>query len=147
MNLFEETAANEILSRLDKIQPTTQPQWGKMNAAQMMAHCEVPFHVYFGDMRLKRSLMGLLFGKMAKKKLFSGKPWPRNLPTAKQFRMAEQKEFDQEKTKLVNQINRFVKEGYNVTTSTHPFFGKMSSQEWATLAYNHLNHHLEQFGV
>lgn len=147
MNLFETAAAEEVLSRLNHITANTSPQWGKMNAAQMMAHCQAPFRAYFGEIKMKRGLMGILFGKMAKKKLFSDKPWPKSLPTDKNFIIAEEKEFAIEKEKLVSCINHFVKEGYTVTASVHPFFGKMSSQEWAVLGYKHLDHHLKQFGV
>lgn len=147
MNLFETTTANEIITRLDKIQPDAQPKWGKMNAAQMMAHCQQPFYVFFGEKKLKRGLMGILFGKAAKKKLTSHKPWPHNLPTAKAFKISDPKEFQTEKAKLINEINRFAHDGYTVTAQKHPFFGKMSSQEWATLAYKHLDHHLQQFGA
>ena len=147
MNLFEPSAAQEVLSRLGNITASTPAQWGKMNAAQMMAHCQAPFQVYFGEMRLKLGLMGLLFGKMAKKKLFGPQPWARNLPTAPQFRISDEREFSAERQKLMVYVSRFSNEGYTITSTVHPFFGKLSSQEWATLAYKHLDHHLKQFGV
>lgn len=147
MNLFETTAVQEVLSRLDAIKSSTPPQWGKMNAAQMMAHCQAPFRAYFGEIKTKRGLVGILFGKMAKKKLFSDKPWPKGLPTDKNFVVSEKKEFEAEKQKLVENIQRFSEEGYTITDNVHPFFGKMSSQEWAVLAYKHMDHHLKQFGA
>lgn len=147
MNLFETAAAGEVLSRLEKISASTPANWGRMNAAQMMAHCQAPFQVYFGEMPMKRGLMGLLFGKMAKKKLFGPQPWAHNLPTAPQFKIVDEREFGVERQKLVDYINRFANEGYTITSTIHPFFGKLSSQEWAVLAYKHLDHHLKQFGV
>lgn len=146
-SLFEPTTAAEIIARIEKLQPSAQPQWGKMNVSQMLAHCQAPFEVYFGEKKLKRGLMGVLFGKWAKRKLMSEKPWDKNLPTAKEFKIEDQRNFDIEKTKLVNIVNRFSTEGYAITSFIHPFFGKTSSQEWAVLSYNHLNHHLQQFGV
>jgi hypothetical protein len=146
-NLFEPTTADVVISRLEKIQLTTQPRWGKMNAAQMMAHCQATFEVFFGEKRLKRGLPAILFGKMAKKKLFINKPWPKNLPTAREFKIADQRDMLQEKAKLVSLIKRFSTEGYMITETIHPFFGKMSSQEWAMFAYKHLDHHLTQFGA
>ena len=145
--LFEPATATEIINRLQSLQPNAQAKWGKMSVAQMMAHCQAPIEVYFSEKKMTRGLMGLLFGKVAKKKLFSDKPWPKSLPTAKEFKIADQKDFQKEKDKLVNLINRFANEGYHVTQSTHPFFGKMSSQEWALLVYKHLDHHLKQFGA
>jgi hypothetical protein len=146
-NLFEPTAADAVISRLDKIQPSSQPRWGKMNAAQMMAHCQATFEVYFGEKKLKRGLTSILFGKIAKRKLFVNKPWPKNLPTAKEFKIADHRDMLHEKAKLVQLIKRFSSDGYTITETIHPFFGKMSSQEWALFAYKHLDHHLTQFGA
>ena len=53
----------------------------------------------------------------------------------------------EEKAKLVHLIKRFSADGYTITETVHPFFGKMSSQEWALFAYKHLDHHLTQFGA
>lgn len=147
MNLFEPSSVEEVLFRLNNITAATPAQWGKMNAGQMMAHCQAPFQTYFGEMKLKRVFIGYLFGKMAKRKLLSAQPWAHNLPTAPQFKISNQREFDAEKEKLTAYINRFANEGYTITSTVHPFFGKMSSQEWAILAYKHLDHHLKQFGV
>jgi hypothetical protein len=146
-NLFEPTTAAEIISRIQMLQSNSRAQWGKMNVAQMMAHCQAPFEVYFGERKMKRGLMSLLFGKVAKKKLFTNKPWPKSLPTAKEFIIPDERNFNIEKTKLVDMVNRFSNEGINITSSTHPFFGKLSSQEWALFGYKHLDHHLQQFGV
>lgn len=146
-SLFEANVAEQIIERINSIRSYSQPKWGKMNASQMMAHCQVAFKVYFGEEKMKRGLVGLLFGRMAKKKMFSDTPWPRNLPTAKSFIISDEREFEAEKENLVQSIKRFASEGYNVTSSMHPFFGKLSSQEWALLAYKHLDHHLQQFGA
>jgi hypothetical protein len=91
--------------------------------------------------------MGLLFGKFAFKQLISDKPWKRNLPTAKEFKIKDARNFEQEISKLVNSVNRFSTDGYAITSFTHPFFGKLSSQEYALFNYKHLDHHLQQFGV
>lgn len=147
MNLFEQAAAQEVLSRLNTITANTPANWGKMNAAQMVTHCQAPFKVYFGEMKMKQALIGRLFGKIAKKKLLSPKPWSRNLPTSPEFKIADERNFNAERQRLIDYINRFSTEGYTITSTVHPFFGKMSSQEWATLAYKHLDHHLKQFGA
>lgn len=145
--LFQPTTAAEITARLEKIGPDAKPLWGKMNAAQMMAHCQVPFETYLGNRTLKHSLMGKLFGRMAKRKLFSDKPWPKNLPTAKEFIVSDERDLARERQKLVELVNRFCAEEPKTTAPVHPFFGTLTSQEWAALAQRHLEHHLQQFGV
>lgn len=96
---------------------------------------------------MKRGLAGILFGKWAKKQLFTDKPWRRNLPTATEFVVTDQRNFDEEREKLIHLVQRFSAEGYTVISKVHPFFGKMSSQEWAMLAYKHIDHHLQQFSA
>jgi hypothetical protein len=120
-----------------------------MNGAQMLAHCSVTFENYFGERKAKRVLAGILFGRLAKKRaLGSDKPFGRNLPTAKEYKMSEECDFQNEKTRLTNLVHRFSVLGAAVDPSpVHPFFGKLTANEWATLAYKHLDHHLRQFGV
>jgi len=146
-SLFEPTTAAEIISRIQKLEPTSQAQWGKMNVSQMLAHCQGPFTAYFKEKKSKRPLMGLLFGKMVIKRLLSDKPWKRGLPTAKGLKITDQRNFEEEKEKLVSAIEHFSTEGYTITSFTHPFFGKLSAQEYALFNYRHLDHHLQQFGV
>lgn len=146
-HLFEPTTVAEVISRIQKLQPSSRARWGKMNVSQMLAHCQAPFEVYFGEKKMKRGLMSLLFGKLARKKLFSDKPWPKGLPTAKEFIIPDQRDFTIEKMKLMEMIKRFSSKGSTITAIVHPFFGQMSSQEWALFAYKHLDHHLVQFGV
>jgi hypothetical protein len=145
--LFEQTTAAEIIFRIEKLQPTSQAQWGKMNVSQMLAHCSGPLETYFEEKKIKRDLMGLLFGKIAFKQLISNKPWRRGLPTAKEFKITDLRDFEEEKGKLLSNVKRFSNEGYTITFFIHPFFGKLSSQEYALFNYKHLDHHLQQFGV
>ena len=63
-SLLEKSTTEEILQRLDKITAETKARWGIMNAGQMMAHCQVPIKVALGEAKLKRALIGLLFGPM-----------------------------------------------------------------------------------
>lgn len=92
--------------------------------------------------------MGVLFGKMAKKKLMSDKPFPKNLPTVKSFIMPDNLHFEEEKNKLIAQIKRLAIEGEKVfTKEPHPFFGKLTAPEWDALGWKHVDHHLQQFGV
>ncbi len=67
-SLFNPKDNKEYIDRINNLNPQSKAQWDKMNAAQMLAHTQVPFNVATGEARLKRGLLGILFGKMAKKK-------------------------------------------------------------------------------
>jgi hypothetical protein len=147
-NLFEPAVANEIIERMSALHADTKPLWGKMSVSQMVAHCEVGAELALGDKKLKKSFMGFLFGKIAKKQMLQPKPFKKSLPTAPEFLVKDEKKLDEEKQKLELLIRRFVASDKEVVAEqVHPFFGKMSSEEWGILNYKHLDHHFRQFGA
>jgi hypothetical protein len=90
----------------------------------------------------------LLFGKLAKKSVVGEKPFKRNLPTAPSFIVKGEKNFEEEKAKLLELVNTFASGGEKgLTKDPHPFFGAMTPREWDTSQWKHLDHHLRQFGV
>lgn len=146
-NLLEQQDTVQVLDRIDKLHADSRPLWGKMNVFQMVVHCQKPLDVYFGSIRLKRGLAGLLFGGMAKRKFLSDVPFPKNLPTVKEFKIVHEGDLQKEKNKLKEIIQQFASSARTDEVRTHPFFGKLTGTEWAALLYKHTDHHLQQFGV
>ncbi len=146
--LFDAQKSSDIISRINQLSPQSKALWGKMNVSQMLAHCQPPLQVAMGETMLKRNLFGFLFGKKAKKTVVSDKPYKRGLPTAPSFIVKDERNFQSEKQKLVQLITRFSSGGPAVLTKDpHPFFGKMTVEEWDKSQWKHLDHHLQQFGV
>ena len=98
--IFEPAAHEELFQRLGQLTPDAERQWGKMSIGQMLAHCQQPLRVALGELPLKRSVVGLLFGRIAKKKLLAPEPWKPGLPTAPEFRIGDAREFEQERAAL-----------------------------------------------
>jgi len=146
-SLFEPAARSAMLARLERLQPNAARQWGKMSAAQMLAHCQEPLRVATGELRLKRGLVGILFGRLAKKKLLAPAPWKPGLPTAPEFKITDARDFAKEKEALLAIVQRFGEAGpAGLTKAAHPFFGPLTTDEWQALQWKHLDHHLRQFG-
>ncbi|UOK42300.1 MULTISPECIES: DUF1569 domain-containing protein [Flavobacterium] len=146
-SLFDPKGTQDIIERINKLQPTALSQWGKMTVGQMLEHCQGPLKVAFGEIQIKKGIMAFLFGKMAKKKLVSRRPFDHNLPTAKEFIVKHDPEFENAKAELINSISRFSKGPSTIKNLKHPFFGHMTEKEWDTAQWKHLDHHLRQFGV
>ncbi len=147
-NLFSEDVHNEILQRMDALKNNVQAQWGKMNVAQMLAHCQEAFTVPLSEKPLKRNLLGLLLGWAFKSQLYNDKPWKQNLPTAPNFIIKNERDFEKEKAGLLEMINAFYQKGpKNVGLYPHPMFGSFTKEQWGMSMYKHLDHHLRQFGV
>jgi len=147
-SLFEPSVTGEMLDRINHLTPDTKPLWGKMTVSQMLAHMQPPLKVALGEATLKKGLMGFLFGKIAKKQLVTETPFKRNLPTAPAFVIKTEKNFQEEKDKLIELVKKFQKASADeLNTRVHPFFGKLTAEEWNMLQWKHLDHHLRQFGV
>jgi len=145
-NLFETSVKKDITDRINKLTPQSQPKWGKMNVSQMMAHLQMPIGVAVGTHKLPRTLFGRIVGPLAKPMMYSEKPFKHNMPTDKSFIMTgQEKNFDNEKKSLLNLVNQFKEE--NIVNEVHPFFGRMTREQWSKAMYKHLDHHLQQFGV
>ncbi len=145
-NIFDKKDNQELIERLEKITPDSKPLWGKMNAAQMVKHCQKPLDVAEGRLKMKGGILGFLFGKMVKKQFLCEKALKKNMATAPQFKIEETPEFENEWQFLVAMIKRFGQKGPEVIVNkTHPLFGEMTEEEWGTIQYKHLDHHLKQF--
>jgi len=148
-SLFNLTDNNEIIARIERLSQSSKAEWGKMNVGQMLAHCQEPIKVAFGEAKTKRGLIGILFGKMAKKQLTGDDaPFKKSLPTAPTFVIKGDRNFEEEKNKLVAYVKRFAEKGPEaISKDPHPFFGHMTVHEWNKLMMKHLDHHLRQFGA
>lgn len=147
-SLFNETDVQTLFARINSLNQNSAPIWGKMNVGQMLTHCQRTFEVALSELKLKRGLIGFLFGGIAKKNMAGDKPFKRNLPTAPQFVVKDNRDIEKEKQNLISKIEKFRRLNQKELEATaHPFFGKMTIKEWDTLSWKHLDHHLQQFGV
>ena len=146
-NLFDKDTYTEITSRINSLSPQSQRQWGKMNVAQMLAHCKEAFKVPLSDKKMPRMLIGLLIGWAFKNKLYNEEPWKRNLPTAPNFIIKDERDFEKEKKELTELIDQFYNGGpEKVGRFPHPMFGTFTSGQCGKAMYKHIDHHLVQFG-
>ncbi|MFZ4057008.1 MAG: DUF1569 domain-containing protein [Ferruginibacter sp.] len=145
-SLFDQDAYNEVLTRLDQLTPTSPRLWGKMNPAQMLAHCCEAYKVPLSKKPLKRMFLGRLLGGLLKHKLYNDTPWKQGLPTAPNFIIKEERDFEVEKAKFLSLAKAFYDAGPNgITKYPHPFFGTFTPDQWAKSMYKHIDHHLKQF--
>lgn len=148
-NIFNEADKNEILQRMEKLSPDAKPVWGKMNAAQMLAHCYKSTQMALGEINTKRVAFPVnVIGRILKSKVLGESPLHKNSPTAPEVKITDERNFQQEKMNLTSSLNRMAAEKEKcVKAQIHPFFGKMLPAEWGRIAYKHTDHHLKQFGV
>jgi hypothetical protein len=147
-NLFDAAVTAQVQTRLKKLGPQSERQWGKMTAPQMLAHCSISMQWALGEVVPEKGpLPARLLGRLIKPMVFrNDDPIRKNSPTAKSLIIADERDLNSERERLSGLITRFAAGG-STTQHPHSFFGKLTPEEWATLMYKHLDHHLRQFGV
>ena len=147
-SIYDKTSNDVMIARINQLSSESKAVWGKMNAAQMLQHCKLASDIAFGKQDLKINFLMKLLGKMLKKKVFYGGDMTKNSPTAKEFIIDKSIDFDKAKAELIENFSKFANEGKSsIKIMNHPFWGKMTYEDWDALMWKHTNHHLEQFGV
>ena len=148
-NLFDPGVIDEIYQRIDTLPSNATPRWGKMNVAQMLAHCIKPLEMSLGDIPVTKSgFVSKLFGRLIKGVITSPKPYKQSLPTDPSYvTLHTEHDFEERRIELKKMLHRFMMDQNKVPEIPHPFFGKLTKLEWGTSQYKHLDHHLSQFGV
>lgn len=146
-SIFETETKAYILARIEQLTPGSPRQWGKMDVAQMMAHCANALDMAMGKIKPKKQWISFL-GWIFRSSYSNEKPFPKNVKTIKGGDVVEEKDFEMEKKRLIEKIEEMYSGGKDIcTTHPHPIMGKFSAQEWGMGMYKHLDHHLRQFSV
>ncbi len=144
--LFDPPAVDGLRTRLDGLRPDARALWGKMNVAQALAHMAAAMEMSLGDRTPPRALIGRLIGTVIKPKALAA-PMRQGNPTSPELRITDARDFEVERARLRGLIDRFAAQGPGgVTKAPHPFFGPMTTDEWALQMWKHVDHHLRQFG-
>ncbi|MFT6827317.1 MAG: hypothetical protein ACJAZV_000599 [Roseivirga sp.] len=148
-NIFLASNTEELIQRINKLSSDTKPQWGKMNAGQMLAHCNVTYEMAYEDKHPKaKGIMKFILKTFIKVMVVGEKPYNKNLRTAPAFLMTTEKDFQAEKVRLIGYLQKTVDLGEKHFDQKESLsFGKLSITEWNNMFYKHLDHHLTQFGV
>ena len=148
-NIFTKEVTAEVVARIDRLTSETQPIWGKMSVAQMLAHCCVTYEMVYTDKHPRpNAFTRFMMKTLIKNIVTSEKPYVKNGRTAKQFVISDDKNFETEKKRLIDFITKTQQLGEQEFEGKESHsFGKLTTQEWNNMFYKHLNHHLTQFGV
>lgn len=148
-NIFEQQGAKKLVERINALSENSKAEWGKMDVSQMLAHCNVAFDMAYTEKYPKaggfKKFMLKLFVKNA---VVGPKPYPKNGRTAPEFVIEGSRNFQDEKTKIIDYINKTNNLGTaHFEGKENINFGALSSSEWNTMFSKHLDHHLKQFGA
>jgi hypothetical protein len=115
-NIFTNEVSQGFLDRINKLTANTQPLWGKMNVAQMLAHCCVTYEMIYENKHKAPGGLGKLLLKLFVKPIVvTTKPYTKNSRTAPAFLIVDERIFELEK-KTTHAVH------YSNTTKWRSFF-------------------------
>src|ERR1700676_3728721 len=118
-NLFEAAQVEEVKKRMAQLRPDSERQWGKMKAAQAVAHCSGGLELALGDRMPPRMFVGRIIGGMIKPKVMGNdEPLRRNSPTVKGLVIQDERDLGMERERLQGLIDRFAAAGPKGCTAT-----------------------------
>jgi len=138
-----------LITNLNGLKKEDLPKWGKMNASQMLSHCNLFIDLYVNKievpwlMRAISRLLSPIFIKYILSKDY--KQAPKNLRTYSKIKVEDTTiDFDAEKQKLIEQLNMIANLEGKVD---HPLYGRVSAGLVKKLVAHHTSHHFHQFGL
>lgn len=148
-NIFTKDVSEGVIERIEQLHHEAAPNWGKMNSAQMLAHCNVTYELVFENRHPKPNpLLKFFLKKFVKNYVVSTVPYKQNSKTAPVFVIKDPRNFMLEKKRLIDFINKTQLLGENHFDNRESYsFGVLNKEEWNNMFYKHLDHHLSQFGV
>lgn len=149
-SVFDSSTVQSFINRIYLLTPESQPLWGKMSVDQMLAHLNVTYElVYEEGKHPKPNFFMYWFMRLFVKNYIVGNsPYQANIKTAPYFIIQGDKNFEEEKNRLIQFIRKTQELGaeHFQWKKSHAM-GELTSKEWSNLFYKHLDHHLRQFDV
>ena len=111
-NIFSKEITTQLIGRINKRTPASTPLFGKMNVAQMLAHSNVTYEMVYEDKHKKPSGFAKFLLKAFVKKLVTNEvPYKPNGRTAPQFLIVDERNFEQEKARLIAYLEKTQQHG------------------------------------
>lgn len=145
--LWDDAARRQLLERFGRLTAGRKPLWGKMNAAQMLAHLNDTHHMAAGDLKAKVERLPIRFFPL-KQLIIYVLPFPKSSPTSPELiARLDRAQWDAEVAAFPEVLGRLARIPATAAWPIHPAFGRLSPGAWGVLMHKHVSHHFAQFGV
>lgn len=146
-SMFDPRRRRELVGRLRSLSPEATPRWGRMTAAQMVAHLSDQMRHTLGDEPCAPK-PGPLRWPLIRQAVLYLLPWPRGrVQGPPEAFVSQPTDWEADVAALEALVERFVARGTGGDWPEHFLFGRMSGRAWGFFCHKHFDHHLRQFGV
>ena len=146
-SMWDDAARRQLLERFGRLTADHKPRWGKMTAAQVLAHLNDTHRMAAGELTAKVERLPIRFFPL-KQLIIYVLPFPKGSPTAPELiARLDGAQWDAEATAFPQVLDRLARIPSTAAWPIHPAFGRLSYGDWGQLMHKHVSHHFTQFGV
>jgi hypothetical protein len=140
----------EIRRRVATLTPESTRQWGTMSIGGMLCHLDDSYQLALGERAGELVKIPVPRGMVKYLALRLPVEWKRNMGTMPAVRQGAggtvPSAFVDDRTRLLATVARFCA-CPTLAEARHPFFDRMSADDWLRWGWLHADHHLRQFSA
>jgi len=144
--MWDTAARDGILTRIDAVNDSSKPLWGKFTADRMLCHLTESMKMALGEIDVAPKKLPIRYFPLKQLAIYV-LPFAKGLPTAPELLAAPETPVAGARENLHEAIVRFAARSDATSWPDHPAFGSLSRNAWGVLTWRHCDHHLRQFGA
>ena len=146
-SILNEVDRTELVNRLRSLSKSSDRRWGSMDVVAMLQHLRLSARMTLGELPVPSSNKRAFQVFPLKHLILYVLPFPKGAPTAPELKPTVEASFEEERTALLELLERIGTGPRDGAGPVHPLFGPLTWREWGVATYKHTNHHLRQFGA
>ena len=145
--ILNENDLDAILDRVKSLSVSSTRRWGSMDVTGMLQHLRLSALMTVGELPVASKSKRAFQVFPLKHLILYVVPFPKGAPTAPELKPSDATSFEEERTALLELLDRIGTGPSDGTGPAHPLFGPLTWREWGVATYKHADHHLKQFGA
>jgi len=146
-SILNERDRAEINRRVRSLSAASTGRWGSMDVVGMLQHLRLSARMTLGDLPVPSANKRVFQVFPLKHLILYVLPFPKGAPTAAELKPVAAASLEEERTAVLELLERIGTGPHEGAGPTHPLFGPMTWREWGVATYKHADHHLKQFGA
>ena len=146
-SILNEGDREEIVRRMRSLSDASTGRWGTLDVTGMLQHLRLSANMTLGELSLPSANKRAFQVFPLKHLILYVFPFPKGAPTAPGLKPSDATSFEEERTSLLELLERIGTGPSEGAGPEHPLFGPLTWREWGVVTYKHADHHLRQFGA
>jgi hypothetical protein len=146
-SILNEGDRDEILSRMRLLSVSSTGRWGSLDVPGMLHHLRLSALMTLGELPVPSANKRPFQVFPLKHLILYVLPFPKGAPTAPELKPGVAASLEEERTALLELLDRIGTGPREGAGPVHPLFGPLTWREWGVVTYKHADHHLKQFGA